>query len=116
MRLLLFAMVLGCAACPAPPRHALSIEVRSGGLPVGSAVVALVCKPEGNAQLTDERGRVVFKMPEGRPLEECRLVAGKAGFGTVEAPPGRACATSEQCPAVALELAPQRSAAPGVAP
>lgn len=115
MRLLWFAMMLLCAACPAP-RHALSIEVRSGGQPVGSAVVALVCRPEGSAQLTDERGRVVFEMPEGRPLDGCRLVAGKAGFLTVEAPPVRACAKREGCAAVALELVEHRDATPGVAP
>lgn len=113
MRNLIIATSLLGAGCPAP-RHALSIEVRSGGRPVASAVVALVCPPGGSGQLTDESGRAVFELAADQPLDRCRLVAGKVGFETVEAQPtGRACAEPErqeqqqqgqQCPAVGLEL------------
>ncbi len=106
------------AGCPAP-RHALSIEVRSGGQPVPSAVVALLCAPGGSGQLTDERGRAIFKLPVEQPLDRCRLVAGKVGFETeeerqVRACPGRAGRPGRQgpqeppvagdCPTVEIEL------------
>jgi hypothetical protein len=103
MRLLLFATLLLCVGCPAP-LHALSIEVRSGGRPVASAVVALVCRPGGGAHLSDERGLVLLKISEGQQMDRCRLVAGKAGFLTMELQPVRACARQEPCPAVVLEL------------
>lgn len=119
---LIIATSLLGAGCPAP-RHALSIEVRSGGQPVPSAVVALLCPPGGSGQLTDERGRAIFKLPVEQPLDRCRLVAGKVGFETVEArPTGRACAEQgrqeqrqqgRQCPAVGLELVELRDGGPG---
>lgn len=121
MRNLIIVTSLLGAGCPAP-RHALSIEVRSGGRPVASAVVALVCPPGGSGQLTDERGQAVFKLAAEQPLDRCRLVAGKVGFETVEArPTGRACAEQgrqgpsekPECPAVGLELVELAKGGPG---
>lgn len=103
MRLFLLATVLLSAGCPAP-RHALAIEVRSGGQPLASAVVALVCKPGGSALLTDEAGRASLEVRGEQPLEACRLLAGKPGFRTVESRPVPQCAGRERCSAAAMEL------------